>query len=133
MEQLLDDLAMTRSPMNRDIRSEQVACSRHVVNTMPGTAWIRSDARFSSAVDDTMGSLCRHLRNAWREESRERPCACSKVAICFSGRIAPHSPRSSSFLRNEEGANNRDFKLAAGRALTVQSPRDLFGVANILL
>ena len=35
-------------------------------------------------------------------ESRGRPCACSKVAIYFSGRIAPRSPRSSGFLRNEE-------------------------------
>ena len=31
-----------------------------------------------------------------------RPCACSRVAINFSGRIAPHSPRSSGFLQNKK-------------------------------
>ena len=97
-------LAMNRSPRNRVIRSEQAVCSRHAVNMIPGSAWTKSGVLFSYVADGMTGSLYRHLRKAWREESRGRLCACSKVAIYFSGRIAPRSPRSSGFLQNEEDA-----------------------------
>ena len=53
-----------------------------------------------------MGSPYRHHRSVWREKSRARPYACLKVAINFSGRIAPRSLRSSGFLQNEEIAGD---------------------------
>jgi hypothetical protein len=69
---------------------------------IPGSALPKSGAQFSYVADAMMGSPYRHHRNTWLEEYQGRPCACSKAAIYFSGRIAPRSPRSSGFLQNEE-------------------------------
>ena len=120
-----EDFAMIRSPTNQVTRSEQAACSRRVVNTIPGSAWTRSGAQFSYVADATTGSLYRHLRNAWRDESRGRPCACSKAAIYFSGRIALRSPRSSGFLQNEEAGQGRGASRPGGAQIWVLDPSGL--------
>ena len=69
---------------------------------IPRSALPKSGAQFSHVADGMMGSPYRHHRNIWLEECQRRPCACSKAAINFSGRIARRSPRSSGFLQNEE-------------------------------
>jgi 3-oxoadipate enol-lactonase len=73
------------------------------LSMIPGSALPISGVQFLHVADCTTGSPYRRHSSAWREESRGLRCACSRVAINFSGRIAPHSPRSSGFfLQNEK-------------------------------